>query len=395
MTELTAIPSAMLRSVSELELVCENIADQSVLISQPILNAQNEILKASQISSRLLPRNYIAGLPESRQQGLLSALYDLQIRVADFTAYASVSLAAFESGLAVFSCLAMISKYHQDKRQTRDYILCCDGVPEVADIAAGFEYAARLVKPGLIENQLDQHCAAIVIPFGTLQSDNCCLDSIREKLADWDVPLFVDGSGQYLPVKDPQLDSVKADILHLDLAHICGLDNGANAILCNTKFDQYLPLPIVQQDDKQLRWATASDRPFSIGPPGCSPMNFQAALHCLVYFRSQGVETIRRQAQQSMLIAGFVEMRLADAGLEIATQSGASGRVSVLLADNAQNRGVLQRLIVDLVALPLRQGAVLDIKHQKIHFSVMDLHQLNLVQLDQLIELFILHLGKK
>jgi glycine cleavage system protein P-like pyridoxal-binding family len=394
MTELTAIPTKMQRSVSDLDQLCTSNADLQPLITQPVFSGSNEVLKAFRIASRLLPRSYNPAIPESKQQGVLSILHDLYSWVTEYTGYSEVSLAVLDSRKAIFSSLAMVQKYHRHKQLKRSYVLLCNVEPAVAEILSEFEYEIRWIEPELIEQHLDDQCAAVVVSLPGLKSNWSYLNAVRASLDDWDIPLIADGAGQYLLPANHKQDVLKADILHMDLAYICGLDNGVNAVLSNSRFARYLPVPVIAKDDQRFRWLTVAEHPYSIGPLYSCPVNLQAAMHCLVYLRLQGSEAIQQQAIQSMVIACYLQMELSIAGLEVVVKAEASGDLTVMLEDSLENTRRLQSLVADLAMLPLKQRLVLDTKHHALQFSVTWLHQLNLKQVDQLLEMFILHLGK-
>jgi hypothetical protein len=267
-------------------------------------------------------------------------------------------------------------------------------MPVVAETLKEFKYETRWTEPELIEQHLDDQCAAVVVSLTGLQDDWSYLDAVRDNLDGWDIPLIADGAGQYLLPDHQEQDQLKADILNLDLAYICGLSNGVNAVLSNSRFARYLPLPVTAQDDKRFLWETVADRPYSIGPLNGCPVNLQAAMHCLVYLRLQGSETIQQQAIQSVVIASYLRMKLSAAGMVVIVKTKASGDLTVSLADTAENSCALQSLVTDLAVLPLRQGLIRDKKHHTLQFSLRGLHQLNLKQVDQLLEKYILHLGK-
>jgi glycine cleavage system protein P-like pyridoxal-binding family len=388
MTLLPEISADQLRCVQDMETLCSNSGEQAKQLYQSLPVLSDAISTTLRIANKICPENYNSNIPDSRQQAALSTIFDLQQCLMVFTGYPSVSLAALNCRMAIFSSLSMTINYHLKKRQQRNYIVLIKGLDDVAHVAN--ELNLRVIFSDLenISDLLNEECVAVVISLPGIDANIECLESLRGKLEQLDIPLYIDGSRQYLLAQNIPYEWLKADILHLDVGYICGLGKGGNAVLSNSKYADYLPLPMVGNNDEAYQWKTLSDSPLSIGMLSDTPVDLQVVLHCLIYFRMQGFAAIQQQAIQSMLMASYIAQQINQAGIKTEGVSGAGGCCVVVIRNEMASSESIDQLLDSLSELPIRLQIQCQNNYLKI--TLANLHQLNFDQLHLLIEMFIL-----
>lgn len=390
MPSLTEISSDHLRSLKGIESLCGHSNELSIRLNHDLsATTSNGVLAASRIAQKMTLQGYNWLVPESRQQGVLASIYDLQQRVQKLGAYSSVSLAASNRQMGVFSCLSMMMKYHQKKKQLRNRLLLINRLDDVALVAGQLNLTLQFTDPLHITDYLDEQCAALVVSLPAINDKLDFIESIRSKLQQMDIPLYVDGSGQYLLTHNTAYDGLKADILHLDLGYICGLDKGANAVLANEKFADYLPLPIAGFNGEAYQWKTLQQNPLSIGMLNDSPLDLQQAMHCLIYLRMQGEAAMQQQALQSIVMARYIKQKLVQSGLILKNLPETAGACVIDMNNRQTDAESLEQLLTELTRLPIRLQ--LNPQQGNLNISLTNLHQLNFDQMQRMLEMFILH----
>jgi glycine dehydrogenase subunit 2 len=388
MKSLPEISVDQLRSVKDIEILCSNSAEQTHALYQSIPLMSHAVLTASRIANKICPKNYNSKIPDSRQQGVLSTIFDLQQRITLFSGYPAVSLAALNCRMAMFSCLSMVVKYHKKNRQQRSHIVLMKGLDDVADVAKELNLHVRFSDQEHIVDFLNDDCAALVLTLPGVGGNVNYLESIRAKLNQFDIQLIVDGSGQYLSPQSTAYECLWADILHLDVGYICGLDKGGSAVLSNTRFSDYLPLPIVGKNAEGYQWKKLTEKPLSIGVLSDIPLNLQVALHCLIYLRMQDVAAVQQQAIQSMVMASYLRQLFNQAAIKTEDVAEAAGCCVVVIEKTMESSGSIDRLLHRLTELPIR--VQIQCEDNDVKITLANLHQLDFDQLQRLIEMFIL-----
>jgi glycine cleavage system protein P-like pyridoxal-binding family len=377
-----------LRPAEDLEHLCDDSVIKSLRFQQQLPVKGNAVLTASMVSKKTVLESYNPVVPEPKQQGVIAITHELQQKVSEFTGYASVSLSSLNHRMAIFACLSMIIKHHQRNRRRAEYIVLLNPGDEIAEVAEQLGLRVTYSDSESIQEHLNEQCAALVMPLPGLNERKDRLSSVREDMDRLGIPLYVDGSRQYLLPAHKDFEWLKADILHLDLAYICGLTKGVNAILTNTNLSDYLPVPMAAFSGASYHWNTLENYPLSVGMLSTTPVDLQAALHCLVYFRMQGYATITEQAKQSLLIAGYLQQQLTEHKLCVVRGHDATGSCSVSLDGVDVDHSSLSSLLPDLTALPI--SVHVDASERGITITLGNLHLLDQERLQQLLEMFIL-----
>ncbi len=273
--------------------------------------------------------------PESRSQGFLACLYDLQEILADLTGMKGVSLTPMAGAQGEFAGVAMIRAYHEtrgDAARTEiivpnaahgtnpaTAVMCGYKVTEVPVDASGdvdVEALKGVVGPqtaglmmtnpstcGVFERQIEAIAEIVHEAGGLLYYDGANLNAILGKVKPGDMGF---------------------DVLHMNLHKTFATPHGgggpgAGPVGVGERLLPYLPTPTVgKSSDGTYRWLTEADLPDSIGRLSGFMGNAGILLRALSYALMLGREGMNRVGEYATLNANYMAKRLADAGFELA-----------------------------------------------------------------------------
>ncbi len=273
--------------------------------------------------------------PESKSQGFLACLYDLQEILADLTGMKGVSLTPMAGAQGEFAGVAMIRAYHQargDLARTEiivpnaahgtnpaTAVMCGFKVTEVPVDDSGdvdVEALKGVVGPqtaglmmtnpstcGVFERQIETIAAIVHDAGGLLYYDGANLNAILGKVKPGDMGF---------------------DVLHMNLHKTFATPHGgggpgAGPVGVGERLLPYLPTPTVgRAEDGTYRWLTEADLPDSIGRLSGFMGNAGILLRALSYALMLGREGMHRVGEYATLNANYMARRLADAGFELA-----------------------------------------------------------------------------
>lgn len=273
--------------------------------------------------------------PESKSQGFLACLHNLQEILADVTGMKGVSLTPMAGAQGEFAGVAMIRAYHQARGDTArteiivpnaahgtnpaTAVMCGYKVTEVPVDASGdvdVEALRTVVGPqtaglmmtnpstcGVFERQIETIARIVHEAGGLLYYDGANLNAILGKVKPGDMGF---------------------DVLHMNLHKTFATPHGgggpgAGPVGVSERLLPYLPIPTVgRAEDGTYRWLTEADLPESIGRLSCFMGNAGILLRALSYALMLGKEGMHRVGEFSTLNANYMARRLADAGFELA-----------------------------------------------------------------------------
>ncbi len=273
--------------------------------------------------------------PESKSQGFLACLHDLQEILADVTGMKGVSLTPMAGAQGEFAGVAMIRAYHQargDSARTEiivpnaahgtnpaTAVMCGFKVTEVPTDASGdvdVEALRAVVGPqtaglmmtnpstcGVFERQIETIAGIVHDAGGLLYYDGANLNAILGKVKPGDMGF---------------------DVLHMNLHKTFATPHGgggpgAGPVGVGERLLPYLPIPTVgRAEDGGYRWLTETDLPQSIGRLSGFMGNAGILLRALSYALMLGKEGMNRVGEYATLNANYMAKRLADAGFELA-----------------------------------------------------------------------------
>ena len=273
--------------------------------------------------------------PESKSQGFLACLHDLQEILADVTGMKGVSLTPMAGAQGEFAGVAMIRAYHEargDAARTEiivpnaahgtnpaTAVMCGYKVTEVPVDASGdvdVEALKEVVGPqtaglmmtnpstcGVFERQIEGIAGIVHGAGGLLYYDGANLNAILGKVKPGDMGF---------------------DVLHMNLHKTFATPHGgggpgAGPVGVGERLLPYLPTPTVgRSDDGTYRWLSKDDLPDSIGRLSGFMGNAGILLRALSYALMLGREGMHRVGEFATLNANYMARRLVDAGFELA-----------------------------------------------------------------------------
>ena len=327
---------------------------------------------------------YSSSLPASSSQGVLECMHELQRLSGQLSGMASASLAPLSAEQAVFAALSMIKKHHQRNRQPRQRLLLCGDLLAVAEAAQQARMEVCRISFSQLQDNLDADVAAIILPMADIKQQEPLADFLLKRVRELGVLIFVEGSGQYYIPHHAGM-GLHADLMTLDLGHLCDISPAAFALLSGDSLQGYLPSPRVERLDNEFHLQTQMQNPHSIGPLSSTVGNVEAILRCYVQFRLLGLEGIKRQAFKAVVSACYLMQRLFEAGLDSVSDSQlSSGLCRIRLVNSESSYAALEGIRTFLNELGRGQSVINDDDGALLTMS--RLHELTKQQLDTLSE---------
>jgi glycine dehydrogenase subunit 2 len=272
--------------------------------------------------------------PDSRSQGFLACMAELQDMLKEVTGMQGVSLTPMAGAQGEFAGVAMIRAYHRARADlARNEIIVpqaahgtnpatatmcgcvvreipCDSDGDV-DLdalkeAAGEKTAAiMLTNPstlGVFERKIEQVAALVHNAGGLLYYDGANLNAILGKVRPGDMGF---------------------DVIHMNLHKTFATPHGgggpgSGAVGVGARLLPFLPIPVVGRQDGRYRWLEERDLPQSIGRLSGFMGNAGVNLRAYIYMRLLGRDGLARVAEFAALNANYLMKRLASAGFDLA-----------------------------------------------------------------------------
>jgi glycine dehydrogenase subunit 2 len=136
------------------------------------------------------------------------------------------------------------------------------------------------------------------------------------------------------------------DVVHLNLHKTFATPHGgggpgAGPVGVSERLLPFLPVPMVARDGDRYHWLAEAERPHSIGRLSAFAGNAGILLRAWVYVRLLGRDGLRRVAEFATLNAAYLQVRLHEAGFELAyPRRRASHEFIVTLRRYKQELGV-------------------------------------------------------
>jgi glycine dehydrogenase subunit 2 len=272
--------------------------------------------------------------PDSRSQGFLACLHELQEMLKAVTGMAGVSLTPMAGAQGEFAGVAMIRAYHLSRGDAeRTEILVPDAahgtnpatatqlgmavreIPtdghgdvdvEALKAALGPKTAGiMLTNPstlGVFERRIKEIAGLVHAAGGLLYYDGANLNAILGKVRPGDMGF---------------------DVIHMNLHKTFSTPHGgggpgSGAVGVSRRLLPFMPIPLVGRGDAGFRWLDEKDLPQSIGRLSAFMGNAGVLLRAYVYARMLGREGMHRVAEFATLNANYLAARLAARGFDLA-----------------------------------------------------------------------------
>ncbi len=272
--------------------------------------------------------------PESRGQGFLACLHELQEMLRDVTGMQAVALGPMAGAQGEFAGVAMILAHHRSRGEpARREILVPEAAhgtnPATASMCGATVREIPVSADGDVS--IDALKAAVgPTTAGIMLTNPSTLGVFERRIVE--VAEVVHAAGGLLYYDGANLNAILGkvrpadmgfDVIHMNLHKTFSTPHGgggpgAGAVGVVRNLEPFLPIPIVGREAERYRWLTERDRPQSIGRLSAFMGNAGVLLRAYVYMRLLGREGMSRVAEHATLNANYLLARLTQAGFEAA-----------------------------------------------------------------------------
>jgi glycine dehydrogenase subunit 2 len=294
---------------------------------------------------------------DDKSQGFLSALYSLQQYLCEITGMSGVSLTPMAGSQGEFAGVAMIKAYHQSRGDSlRDEILIPDaahGTNPASAVMCGYKVveiqtgADGDINLDELRQKVGPKTAGIMLTnpstLGLFMRD---IKEIAEIVHQAGGLLYYDGANLNAILGKVRPGDMGFDVMHLNLHKTFATPHGgggpgAGPVAVGKRLQQFLPLPLVIQDDHQYRFADKNDYPQSIGRLSCFMGNAGILMRAYFYIRVLGKEGLLRVSEYATLNANYLLSELKKAGFtEAYPGRRASHEFLLTLKNEKKNYGI-------------------------------------------------------
>ncbi|MDM4769323.1 aminomethyl-transferring glycine dehydrogenase subunit GcvPB [Solimonas sp. SE-A11] len=346
--DFTGIPEALRRSdkpllpeVSELQAV-----RHFTRLSQKNFSIDTHFYPLGSCTMKYNPRacNTLASIPEflqrhplapdSRSQGFLACMHDLQEILEAVTGMAGVSLTPMAGAQGEFAGVAMIQAYHRARNDLeRTEIL----VPDAAHgtnpaTAAMLGCTVREIKTNAdgdvdveaLKAAVGPKTAGIMLTnpstFGVFERR---IKEIAGIVHDAGGLLYYDGANLNAILGKVRPGDMGFDVIHMNLHKTFSTPHGgggpgAGAVGVSERLKPFLPIPVVGKDNGRYRWLDERDLPQTIGRLSAWMGNAGVLMRAYIYARLLGRDGMHRVAEFATLNANYLAARLREKGFDLA-----------------------------------------------------------------------------
>ena len=276
--------------------------------------------------------------PTSHGQGFLECMYELQEMLKAVTGMKSVSLTPMAGAQGELAGVRMIRAYHLARGDNkRNEIIVPDAAhgtnPATATMCGCIVREVPTNKDGdvdidALKDALGPNTAGIMLTNpSTLGVFERRIMEIQKLVHDAGGLLYYDGANLNAILGKVRPGDMGFDVIHLNLHKTFSTPHGgggpgSGAVGVGERLLPYIPVPVVgrTEDSGQphFDWLNEDDFPDSIGRLSAFMGNAGVLLRAYVYMRMVGRDGMRRIAEFATLNANYLQVRLRDAGFELA-----------------------------------------------------------------------------
>jgi glycine dehydrogenase subunit 2 len=276
--------------------------------------------------------------PVSHGQGYLECMYELQEMLKAVTGMKGVSLTPMAGAQGELAGVAMIRAYHVAHGDSgRNEIIVPDAAhgtnPATATMCGCTVREVPTDKQGdvdiaALKEALGPNTAGIMLTNpSTLGVFERRIMDIQEMVHDAGGLLYYDGANLNAILGKVRPGDMGFDVIHLNLHKTFSTPHGgggpgSGAVGVGERLLPFLPVPIVGRTEENgqvlFDWLAENDLPKSIGRLSGFMGNSGVLLRAYVYMRMVGRDGMRRIAEFATLNANYLQVRLRDAGFELA-----------------------------------------------------------------------------
>ncbi len=295
--------------------------------------------------------------PESRSQGFLACLFELQEYLKAVTGMQAVSLTPMAGAQGEFAGVAMIRAYHEKQGDTgRSEILipsAAHGTNPATAVMCGYK-AREIAVTSDGDVDLEALKAAVGPETAGLMMTNpsTCgvferqIETIASVVHEAGGLLYYDGANLNAILGKVKPGDMGFDVLHMNLHKTFATPHGGGGpgsgpVGVGKRLEPFIPTPVVGVEDDSYRWLTREDLPDSIGHLSTFMGNAGILLRAYAYARLLGREGLHRVGEYATLNANYMAAELEKAGYDLAyPDRRATHEFIVTLAGEAKQFGV-------------------------------------------------------
>lgn len=271
--------------------------------------------------------------PESRSQGFLQCLFELQEMLKEITGMSAVSLTPMAGAQGEFAGVAMIRAYHQSRKDfARTEMLVPDaahGTNPATAVMCGYTVKEiPTLKNGdvdldALKKALGPQTAGIMLTNpSTLGVFETQITEIAKLVHEAGGLLYYDGANLNAILGKVRPGDMGFDVMHMNLHKTFATPHGGGGpgsgpIAANEKLKPFLPIPMVGKKEQYV-WLDNNDVPASIGRLSAFMGNAGILLRAYAYIRLLGKEGLHRVAEFATLNANYLMVKLKNAGYTLA-----------------------------------------------------------------------------
>ena len=276
--------------------------------------------------------------PVSHGQGFLSCMYELQEMLKGVTGMTAVSLTPMAGAQGELAGVAMIKAYHVARGDLeRNEILVPDAAhgtnPATATMCGCVVREISTQSDGDIDFEalkaaLGPQTAGIMLTNpSTLGVFERRIADVAKLVHDAGGLLYYDGANLNAILGKVRPGDMGFDVIHMNLHKTFSTPHGgggpgSGAVGVNDRLMPFMPIPVVGASERDgetvYDWLAEDDLPQSIGRLSGFMGNSGVLLRAYVYMRMVGHDGMRRIAEYATLNANYLQVKLADAGFELA-----------------------------------------------------------------------------
>jgi glycine dehydrogenase subunit 2 len=275
--------------------------------------------------------------PESRSQGYLACLHDLQEILKAVTGMAGVSLTPMAGAQGEFAGVAMIRAYHESRNDAaRTEILVPDAAHGTNPATAAMLGMTVREIPTDVNGDVDvdklkeavgpQTAGIMLTNPSTLGVFERRIEEISGIVHKAGGLLYYDGANLNAILGRVRPGDMGFDVIHMNLHKTFSTPHGgggpgAGAVGVSKRLLPFMPMPVVGKAGDVYRWLDERDLPQTIGRLSTFMGNAGVLLRAYIYARMLGREGMHRVAEFATLNANYLGATLRKHGFDLAFPS--------------------------------------------------------------------------
>jgi len=285
--------------------------------------------------------------PDTHSQGYMACAFELQEMLKHVTGMREVSLAPMAGAQGEFAGVAMMKAYHEARGDhERVEVLVPDAAhgtnPATATMCGCKVHEIPTDKDGdvdlaALKEAVGPKTVGIMLTnpstLGVFERD---IMEIAQTVHDAGGLLYYDGANLNAILGKVRPGDMGFDVIHVNLHKTFSTPHGgggpgAGAVGVGERLREFLPIPLVVEDDQGgYRWAAEDDVPKSIGRLSAFAGNAGVILRAYVYARLLGREGMVRVAEYATLNANYLMKRLQQKGFDAAFPQRRAGHEFII-----------------------------------------------------------------